>query len=296
MKRKLIALATVAISGCLLVSLAACGGAVSEAKNMRGEEVTEDVWNSAMAGTKYRLTSAAKTVPAQTVADVSVTLPNYKAEFEMDYNVSFETEAFEGGIVSVEAMSASVSQNASATVVVADNALYVKLKYDFKLDGSENLLELMGMSEAPSGSGETEIYLAPAEAGGYAVYGKDADGNWQVSYGTSSLVGDAAQYIVQMTMSLMDQSALAGAFAQYEYNGDLKGYTAINASSSGSIGGVSGSASGNLVYKFRDDRLAAIYGETGYDSSSNGAAVSGSAEVGIVYTYGGQSITLPAVA
>lgn len=295
MKKKLITLATVTISGCLLVCLAACGGAVSEAKNMRGEEVTEDVWNSAMTGTRYQMSDAANAAAAQTVADESAA-PNYKVEFEMDYNVSFETEAVEGSIVSIEAMNASVSQKASATVVVADNALHVTLSYDFKLDGSENLLELMGMSESPSGSGEVEMYLAPAAEGGYTIYAQDADGNWQASYGTSTLIGEAVQYIVQMTMNLMDQSALAGAFAQYEYNSDLKGYTAIDASSSGSIGSVSGSASSNLVYKFRDNRLAAIYGETGYDSTSNGAAVSGSAEVGIVYTYGGQSITLPAVA
>ena len=50
MKKGLLALTSVALTGCMLVCFAGCG-AVSKAKSIRGEEVTEDVWNSAMAQT-----------------------------------------------------------------------------------------------------------------------------------------------------------------------------------------------------------------------------------------------------
>ena len=105
MKKIWYAAMSVALSGCLLVSFAGCG-AVSKAKSMKGDVVTEDVWNSAMAGTSFTASSGSAT--AQTVADETASAPNYKAEYGYTLKTSVETEAVEGGIVSVEAMQMSV--------------------------------------------------------------------------------------------------------------------------------------------------------------------------------------------
>ena len=94
----------------------------------------------------------------------------------------------------------------------------------------------------------------------------------------------------------MDQSALVGAFSQYTYSADDKGYVAADASVSGELGDVSFSGAGKLVYKIRDGHLAAVYAEGSASSGIVGISSEGSSEIGLVYTYGGQSVTLPTVA
>ena len=49
------------------------------------------------------------------------------------------------------------------------------------------------------------------------------------------------------------------------------------------------------MYKIRDGHLAAVYAEGSASSGIVGISSEGSSEIGLVYTYGGQSVTLPAV-
>ena len=97
-------------------------------------------------------------------------------------------------------------------------------------------------------------------------------------------------------MGLIDQSGLVGAFADYQYSAEDKGYTLIDADVSGSLGESSLSAGANTVLKIKDNRLAAIYSYEEMNVDILGITSSGTSESGVVYTYGGQSVTLPTVA
>ena len=294
MKKIWYAAMSVALSGCLLVSFAGCG-AVSKAKSMKGDVVTEDVWNSAMAGTSFTASSGSAT--AQTVADETASAPNYKAEYGYTLKTSVETEAVEGGIVSVEAMQMSIDMKANIVIVVADSSVKFTIDYDFKLDGSENLMKLLfGEDGNPSEKGKKEIYLSYAD-GAVSYYAQDENGAWQKFSGSLSGIDTLLQGVLETCEETIDQSALVGAFSKYTYNDELKGYALVNGEASGSLGDdFIGMASANLVYKIKDGKLGAIYSSASLDSTMAGMKMSGSGEVGIVYTYGGQSVTLPAVA
>lgn len=292
MKKGFFAVGCVALSGCLLISFAGCS-TVSKAKNMRGEEVTAEQWDSAMAASAFR-TSGGASAPVQTVADETAEAPNYRVEYEMTYKVNVSTEGVSVGDTQLtEAANLNIDMTSSATLTVADNALHVSFKYDFKFDGSENLLAALGMSEELAGSGESEAYVSFADGATFIV--KDSNGNWIRSSTDGEEIGAAGQFVMMMSAGLMDQSALVGAFSQYTYSADDKGYVAADSSVSGELGDVLFSGAGKLVYKIRDGHLAAVYAEGSASSGIVGISSEGSSEIGLVYTYGGQSVTLPAV-
>ena len=105
-----------------------------------------------------------------------------------------------------------------------------------------------------------------------------------------------AETMYEACIGLLDQSALVGAFAEYSYSEEKKGYVAADGDLSASGGGASLNIGGELVYKIKNGKLGAIYSQASMDMTEEGM-MSGSmeAEVGLVYTYGGQSVTLPAV-
>lgn len=294
MKKGILAAASVALSACMLAAFAGCG-TVSTAKNMKGEEVTEDVWNTAMAGTVYEADASAANA-VQTLSEVTAEqeASNYKVEYESKINAEMSSEGGNIGDQQIEAANLKIDMTSSSTVTVADNALHITLKYDFRFDGSENLLELMGIPEGLDGKGEVELYISFAD--GVAFYVKDGDGNWVSASADSTLISTAAQMVSEECLSLMDQSALVGLFSQYEYSSEHKGYVALDTDVSGSMGDSSLGATTTLVYKMRDNRLAAIYSSGDMDMNALGMSVNGTMETGLVYTYGGQSVTLPTVA
>ena len=292
MKKTILAIGSVALSGCLLFAFAGCG-AVNKAKSMKGEQVTEDVWNIAMADTVYGTNSVAKN-PVQTVADETAELPNFKAEYESKAKVDVSTEGGNIGDQQIEASNLNIDMTSSSTVIVADNALHITLKYDFKFDGSQNLLDLLEIPEGMNGSGEVELYISYAD--GISFYVKDSNGNWISASVDSTGLGEAAQGAVETCMTLIDQSGLVGQFSKFAYSSEHKGYVAVDAGvSGGSDGGMFG-ASAELVYKMKDNRLAAIYSAANVDTNIFGVSMGGNTEIGLVYTYGGQSVTLPSVA
>lgn len=293
MKKGLLALTGVVLTGCMLVSLAGCGAA-SKAKNMRGEEVTQDVWDSAMAETAFSSQTGSAALPVVTVADETVEAPNFKAEYEMKYKVEASTEGASAGDTQIiEAANLSVDMSMSATLVVADNAVHITLTYDFKLDGSDNLLQLLGMDKEAAGSGKAEVYLSYAN--GMQLIIKDDAGNWVNASLDSDQVAEAVQMAVSASMGMADQSALVGAFSEFEYSADQKGY--VFADTDLQISGGSGSigAAATAVFKLKDNALAAIYAESSAALEIPGVTSSGSSQMGLVYTYGGQSVTLPSV-
>ena len=134
MKKGLLALTSVALTGCMLLCFAGCGAA-SKAKSIRGEQVTEDVWNSAMAGTAS-LKSDSSSLPVQTVADETAEAANFKVEYEMKGAASVSYESRTDG----QSVSLDLKMSVSGELVAANNALYVKVSYDFNLNGSEELV------------------------------------------------------------------------------------------------------------------------------------------------------------
>lgn len=293
MKKVLMAVTAVALSGCMLFAFAGCGAA-SKAKNLKGEEVTEDVWDAAMAASAYQTSSA--DVPYETVAAAPETAeaPNYQVEYEMIEKGEFASEGGTIGSVTFDASEAKIDMSASVTVTVADNAMHLSMKYNFKIEGSENLLSAMQIPEGMNGSGEAELYVSFAD--GMTVIVKDADGNWVKASLESSSLAAAVQLLAGTVMGLIDQSGLVGAFAEYQYSAEDKGYTLIDADVSGSLGESSLSAGANTVLKIKDNRLAAIYSYEEMNVDILGITSSGTSESGLVYTYGGQSVTLPTVA
>lgn len=292
MKKGLLALTSVALTGCMLLCFAGCG-AVSKAKSIRGEEVTEDVWNSAMAQTAVSSQQSAS-LPVATVADETAQAPNFKVEYEMKYKVNVSTEGVSVGETQVvEAGNASIDMSMQATLVVADNAVHITLSYDFKLDGSDNLLSAMGMEKALTGSGKAEAYISYAN--GMTLVIKDDAGNWVNATLNSDTIAAAVKMVIENSTDMADQSALVGDFADYQYSADQKGYVVADASAQISAGDSELGAAGSAVYKIKDNQLAAIYADASMDMNLSGIAATGSSQVGLVYTYGGQSVTVPTV-
>ena len=292
MKKGLLALTSVALTGCMLVCFAGCG-AVSKAKSIRGEEVTEDVWNSAMAQTAVSSQQSAS-LPVATVADETAQAPNFKVEYEMKYKVNVSTEGVSVGETQVvEAGNASIDMSMQATLVVADNAVHITLSYDFKLDGSDNLLSAMGMEKALTGSGKAEAYISYAN--GMTLVIKDDAGNWVNATLNSDTIAAAVKMVIENSTDMADQSALVGDFADYQYSADQKGYVVADASAQISAGDSELGAAGSAVYKIKDNQLAAIYADASMDMNLSGISATGSSQVGLVYIYGGQSVTVPTV-
>ena len=291
MKKTILAIGSVALSGCLLFAFAGCG-TVNKAKSMKGEEVTEDVWDAAMAGTAYE-TETSVALPVQTVADETAEAPNYKAEFEIKMKYEFATEGGEIFGQTVEAMEANLEMNASSEVVIANNAMHFNMDYSVKVDGSENLLALMGMEEAVSEDGNVELYISFADPVGFFI--KDGEGNW-ISASAAGDLSEMAETMYEACIGLLDQSALVGAFAEYSYSEEKKGYVAADGDLSASGGGASLNIGGELVYKIKNGKLGAIYSQASMNMAEEGMSGGMEAEVGLVYTYGGQSVTLPSVA
>lgn len=292
MKKGLLALTSVALTGCMLLCFAGCGAA-SKAKSIRGEEVTEDVWNSAMAQTAVSSQQSAS-LPVATVADETAQAPNFKVEYEMKYKVNVSTEGVSVGETQVvEAGNASIDMSMQATLVVADNAVHITLSYDFKLDGSDNLLSAMGMEKALTGSGKAEAYISYAN--GMTLVIKDDAGNWVNATLNSDTIAAAVKMVIENSTDMADQSALVGDFADYQYSADQKGYVVADASAQISAGDSELGAAGSAVYKIKDNQLAAIYADASMDMNLSGISATGSSQVGLVYTYGGQSVTVPTV-
>lgn len=292
MKKGLLALTSVALTGCMLVCFAGCG-AVSKAKSIRGEEVTEDVWNSAMAQTAVSSQQSAS-LPVATVADETAQAPNFKVEYEMKYKVNVSTEGVSVGETQVvEAGNASIDMSMQATLVVADSAVHITLSYDFKLDGSDNLLSAIGMEKALTGSGKAEAYISYAN--GMTLVIKDDAGNWVNATLNSDTIAAAVKMVIENSTDMADQSALVGDFADYQYSADQKGYVVADASGQISAGDSELGADSSAVYKIKDNQLAAIYADASMNMDLSGISATGSSQVGLVYTYGGQSVTVPTV-
>ena len=190
----------------------------------------------------------------------------------------------------------SVDMNISATVVTADHKTHITMTYDMKMDGSEAMLEDLG-GTAVDQSGSVEVYTS-YENGQIALYARVNEGAWNTLSGSlGSLEGVADSVLQQLdaiTEALGEISVYASRFGDFTYSAEDKGHVYNNESDMG-VGSVVGDVGGKLIIKIKDGKLAAVLQEASLDANVSGMTMAGSAGMGLVYTVGGQSVTLPAV-
>ena len=298
MKKLLMSTAGVVLTIAICMGLAGCSGngALAEARSIRGEEVSEEEWNAAFKGLggeeSFNVPLSAAPEEGQTP---QVSPANFAVEYEtetrMDVTVEEQTD---NGEVLVEAAEASVTMKIWATVTVADHKMHMEVGYDGRVDGSENVLEQLG-SETISGSGGVEVYTA-VQDGVTQVYARVDGGEWQTATGgASALEGVSEAVLAQIDVLIDELSDIGDYYGQYKdftYNGDKKGYVYQDGSLGSAVGGMVG---GDLIVKLRGGRLAAVLQEGEIDMDLLGVGITGSAAMGMVYTMGGQSVTLPKV-
>ena len=298
MKKLLMSTAGVVLTIAICMGLAGCSGngALAEARSIRGEEVSEEEWNAAFKGLGGE---ESFTVPLSAAAEEGQTPQVSPANFAVEYetetrmDVTVEEQTVNGEVL-VEAAEASVTMKIWATVTVADHKMHMEVGYDGRVDGSENVLEQLG-SETISGSGGVEVYTA-VQDGVTQVYARVDGGEWQTATGgASALEGVSEAVLAQIDVLIDELSDIGDYYGQYKdftYNGDKKGYVYQDGSLGSAVGGMVG---GDLIVKLRGGRLAAVLQEGEIDMDLLGVGITGSAAMGMVYTMGGQSVTLPKV-
>lgn len=298
MKKLLMSTAGVVLTIAICMGLAGCSGngALAEARSIRGEEVSEEEWNAAFKGLGGE---ESFTVPLSVAAEEGQTPQVSPANFAVEYetetrmDVTVEEQTVNGEVL-VEAAEASVTMKIWATVTVADHKMHMEVGYDGRVDGSENVLEQLG-GETISGSGGVEVYTA-VQDGVTQVYARVDGGEWQTATGgASALEGVSEAVLAQIDVLIDELSDIGDYYGQYKdftYNGDKKGYVYQGGSLGSAVGGMVG---GDLIVKLRGGRLAAVLQEGEIDMDLLGVGITGSAAMGMVYTMGGQSVTLPKV-
>ena len=298
MKKLLMSTAGVVLTIAICMGLAGCSGngALAEARSIRGEEVSEEEWNAAFKGLggeeSFNVPLSAAPEEGQTP---QVSPANFAVEYETEtrMDVTVEEQTVNGEVL-VEAAEASVTMKIWATVTVADHKMHMEVGYDGRVDGSENVLEQLG-SETISGSGGVEVYTA-VQDGVTQVYARVDGGEWQTATGgASALEGVSEAVLAQIDVLIDELSDIGDYYGQYKdftYNGDKKGYVYQDGSLGSAVGGMVG---GDLIVKLRGGRLAAVLQEGEIDMDLLGVGITGSAAMGMVYTMGGQSVTLPKV-
>ena len=298
MKKLLMSTAGVVLTIAICMGLAGCSGngALAEARSIRGEEVSEEEWNAAFKGLggeeSFNVPLSAAPEEGQTP---QVSPANFAVEYETEtrMDVTVEEQTVNGEVL-VEAAEASVTMKIWATVTVADHKMHMEVGYDGRVDGSENVLEQLG-GETISGSGGVEVYTA-VQDGVTQVYARVDGGEWQTATGgASALEGVSEAVLVQIDVLIDELSDIGDYYGQYKdftYNGDKKGYVYQDGSLGSAVGGMVG---GDLIVKLRGGRLAAVLQEGEIDMDLLGVGITGSAAMGMVYTMGGQSVTLPKV-
>lgn len=298
MKKLLMSTAGVVLTIAICMGLAGCSGngALAEARSIRGEEVSEEEWNAAFKGLGGE---ESFTVPLSAAPEEGQTPQVSPANFAVEYetetrmDVTVEEQTVNGEVL-VEAAEASVTMKIWATVTVADHKMHMEVGYDGRVDGSENVLEQLG-GETISGSGGVEVYTA-VQDGVTQVYARVDGGEWQTATGgASALEGVSEAVLAQIDVLIDELSDIGDYYGQYKdftYNGDKKGYVYQDGNLGSAIGGMVG---GDLIVKLRGGRLAAVLQEGEINMDLLGVGITGSAAMGMVYTMGGQSVTLPKV-
>ena len=287
-KKIIVAAGASVMAVCMAVSLTACGP-LSEAKRIRGEEVSAAEWKSAVSETQFSASGAAGTAKslAAAVEDETAELPNFSISYEMsaEGGWSLESELRGEG-------SADVDIGISASIIDAENRMHATLRYSYKMSGSEEVMQLLGRDSVDE-KGKIELF-AEYTATGVTYYLQGDDGEWSAKASLAVIPGLSSSMIDEVTecLSLADCSMYADAFEDFEYSDEDMGYSLKGGLDGGDLFG----SSASLIIKIKDGELAAVVSECGFHTAILGLTASGASERGFVYEYGGQTVELPQAA
>ncbi len=285
--RVIMLIGTAALSACLVVGLTACGSTIDEAKSIRGEEVTEAEWKTALS--EIATVNTAASLAASSAADEAES-PNFSVSYQARSNATISYEGTDGE------QSATFSTDITTTVSVADRKIHATMDYDISLTGSDDVIEmlkkLMKTDEDLTVKGTLETYFA-FEENAVSLYLQNADGKWVKYSSVEDVTGVSTVVLgqIESCIGLMDCSKYADAFASFEYSDEDKGYALKGGVEGGDIFG----ADASFVIKIKDGRLAALVSEGSGETTIGGLSMSSSADTGLVYKFGGQTVKLPNV-
>ena len=185
------AVAGIALAGVMCVSFAACGGGGADAKSVKGEEVTKEVWDAAFDYTKFEETYA---------------------NFKLEESVESVVDAM--GIY-------KVTSTGDTTYTFADKLTYVKGKAKTKISGDvpSEVKKLLG-----DGTVEYEYY---ADKDGKFIEKKD--GEWKEVNTSSSLELEYSYTTATDKLMSMVYRLPSMDFEDYEFSAENKGYVAKEA-------------------------------------------------------------------
>lgn len=278
---------TVALTACLVTGLTACGSALSEAKSIRGEEVTEAEWKAAL--TEVSNSGAAVSLAAsedETEAEPANFSVSYGAQVGMSLEVTADGET----------QKASLDMKLDTSFVVADHKMHVTMKYDFSIDGTEDVVNsLKAMLETDddlSAKGTLEIFYA-TDGTTTQVIARTDGGEYAAYASVEDITGLSEMVLTQLDSAFeaMDCSPYIDSFADFEYSSEEKGYSLI--------GGIESdlflSGDGKFVIKIKDGHLAAIVMDAHAEMDMEMLKLDVDGEAGLVYKVGGQSVDMPEV-
>lgn len=189
MKRKvLLGIAAAALAAVMCVGFSACG---ENAEGVRGEEVTEKQWNSALA---------------------------YFTEEEAVYKIECSEEQVEERKFEYIDEILSGSATCIQTVEAVKNGEKEHVKQTRKIEFSGDYKKIAAAldQEIEAVDEEEEMY-AEKKDDAITVYSKDDNEKWTTSKGYSSIAyGKIREVLSNMSISL--------SYSSYEYSNDLKGY------------------------------------------------------------------------
>lgn len=282
MKKLLIGLTATTLSAAMLVSLVGCsdGGALAKAKSIKGDEVTQEQWSAA-------LSEISEERVAQEPAETGTA--NFAVSYESNMSLQASSEGVSFGSEEViAAQSSELEAHMTAQIVVVDVSSYLALEYHIKVSGSEEVREkLYGMGGSFEESGKVEIY-ATAEGDAAGTYVKVNGGAWSEVNAFMGINGIAKPVLYQISVlldSFASYSAYATQFKDFIYSTQEKGY----------VYKTQEEYSGQIVIKIKNEKLAAVLQEISMSEKHDIGSIKGSISQGMVFTFGGQSITAPEV-
>lgn len=276
------------LSVAMVMGLAGCGGngAIAQARNIRGEEVTEEQWVAALNEVGEGDFVTVSAVEETEAANFAV---SYEMDVDIDYSMVMELLDMN--------VSGSMDMNIAASAVTADHRTHITMDYTIAYT-SAGTVAGESADESVNESGKVEMITA-YEDGVVQIYTKINDGAWSKVSGSlgaaSGVADDALQQIDALVEALGEISVYSSQFDDFTYTTDAKGYVYNQGVDMDGLE-VLGNVEGQLIIKIRDGKLAAVLEEATLSNvETEGMTMTGSAALAMVYTVGGQSVTLPAV-
>lgn len=182
--------ASLALAGVMCVGLAACGGGV-DAKSVKGEEVTKEVWDAAL--------------NCESMEKFFEVYGNFKLEEEMVVKTEVKTEE----------KSASSTTKVTTTYTYAEKKTHLELKTKVSASGDLTDEEKEAIKKAEM---EVEFYID--ESGDNTVFYAELDGEWTKVESDDNDYSSATEELMNLVQGMLDTTD----YDKWTYSADDKGY------------------------------------------------------------------------